>query len=108
VTLLAQTIALVFSIHDSVDSGPMVPDLLDMLTDLVKRIAMIFTDDYMVYSNVVRQAIYVIFIFFILPILVISTVFTYFNVIEKLEAKGLKMDFEKFGKRKRNQESSFD
>ena len=108
VTLLAQSIALVFSVHNSWTNEPMMPDLLDMLTDLVKRIAMIFTDDYMVYSNIVRQAVYILFIFLVFPLLVISTVFTYYNVIEKLEAKGLKMEFEKFGKRKRNQESSFD
>jgi len=108
VTILAQSIALVFSVHNDWNNQPMMTDLLDMLTGLVKRIAMIFTDDYMFYSNIVRQAVYLLFIFLVIPLLVISTAFTYFNVIEKLEARGLKLEFEKFGKRKRNQESSFD
>lgn len=108
VTLVSQVIALVFSIHNTWNNEPMMTDLLDMLANFVKRIAMIFTDDYMIYANVVRQVIYLLFVFLVMPLLIISTGFAYFNVVEKLEARGLKKEFEKFGKRKRNQESNFD
>lgn len=108
VAVVGQTIALVFSIHNTWNNQPMMTDLLDWLADFVKRIAMIFTDDYMVYSNIVRQFVYLLFVFFVMPLLIISTGFAYFNVVEKLEARGLKKEFEKFGKRKRNQESNFD
>ncbi len=108
VALISQTIASVFSIHNTWNNQPGMRDLLDLLVDFVKRIAMIFTDDYMLYANIVRQIVYLLFIFLIMPLLVISTGFAYLNVVEKLEARGLRKEFEKFGKRKRNQESKFD
>lgn len=106
--VLSQLIASVFSIHNDFTNKPIMRDLLDMLADFVKRIAMVFTDDYMFYANITRQIIYGLFILLILPLLVISTGFMYYNVIERLEAKGLRKEFEKFGKRKRNQESNID
>jgi hypothetical protein len=108
VVVLGQTIAFVFSNHAPFSDKPMMTDLLDMFSEFVGRIAMIFTDDYMLYSNLARQLVYIIFVFLAIPLLVITTAFNYFNVIEKQEAIGLKKEFEKFGKRKRNQESNFD
>ena len=108
VVIFSQTIASVFSVHNTYTNKPEMRDLLDILADFVGRVAMIFTDDYMLYSNIVRQFVYVLFILVVLPLLVISTAFGYYNVVEKMEAIGLKMEFEKFGKRKRNQETNVD
>lgn len=108
VAVVGQTIAFVFSIHSGWNNKPMMTDLLDMLSEFVSRIALVFTEDYMIYSNVTRQIVYIVFIILVIPLLVISTAFNYFNVVEKQEAIGLRKEFEKFGKRKRNQESSFD
>ena len=108
VVILGQTIAFVFSNHFGYGDKPMMTDLLDMLSEFVGRISLIFTDDYMLYSNITRQIIYLLFVFLAVPLLIISTAFNYFNVIEKQEAIGLRKEFEKFGKRKRNQESNFD
>lgn len=109
VTLIAQLIAFVFSIHVGyMDSKPLVRDLLDMLADFVKRVAMIYTEDYMVYANITRQVVYLLFVFMVLPILFIASVFGYFSVVEKMEAIGLRKEFQHFGKRKRNQETPSD
>lgn len=108
VVIFSQVIASVFSIHNTWNNKPEMRDLLDMLADLVGRIAMIFTDDYMLYANITRQVVYMSFMLVVLPLLIISTGFGYYNVVERLEAVGLRREFEKFGKRKRNQESKFD
>lgn len=109
VFLAAQPIAFIMSIHDAYTEAPMImPDLLDMVAGFVKRIAMIFTDDYMIYPNVFRQLIYALFVLGVIPILVIMMCFGYYNELEKNEAKGLKKSFEKFGKRSRNKETSAD
>jgi len=104
VILISQPIAFVFSIHNYFTEEPLVRDLLDMLADFVKRVAGIFTDDYMVWSNVCRQLVYLVFILGILPLVIITMSFGYFNAQEKTEATGLRKAFEKFGKRNRYNE----
>ncbi|NRA11819.1 MAG: stage II sporulation protein M [Crocinitomicaceae bacterium] len=108
VFMAAQPIALVLSVHDGFSDEPIMPDLLDMVAGFVKRIAMIYTDDYMIWSNVLRQIVYVIFIIMIIPILVLMMSFGYYNELEKNEAKGLRKSFEKFGKRSRSRETDAD
>jgi len=106
--IILQPIALVFSIHNSWTNEPEMRDLLDMLADFVKRIAMIYTDDYMVWANFFRQFVYIIFILGLLPLLIITMGFGYFSEREKTEVMGLRNQFEKFGKRSNTQESKVD
>lgn len=109
VALAAQPIAFVLSIHDFRGDGPMImSDLLDLVADFVKRVAMIYTDDYMIYPNILRQLVYILFVIMVIPLMVIMMSFGYYNELEKNEAKGLRKAFEKFGKRSRNQETIAD
>lgn len=105
--ILMQPIAFVFSIHDYSDK-PMIPDLLDFVTEFIKRVAQLYTDNYIIYANIFRQVIYVIFMFAILPILIYSTAFAFFSQMERNEAVGLRKAFEKFGKRSRTHEKEVD
>ena len=107
-TLIMQPVALVFSIHNTWSNEPGMPDLLDMLADFVKRIAMIYTDDYMMWANFTRQFVYIIFMLGLLPLMVITMGFGYFSEREKTEATGLREEFKKFGKRSNTKETSID
>ncbi len=106
--LLMQPIAFVFSIHEGWNNEPLIRDLLDMVTEFIKRIAQIFTDDYMIWANAFRQLIYVIFMLGILPLMIIMFSLGYYSELEKTEAKGLRKAFEKFGKRSRSRETDID
>ncbi len=106
--MVVQPIALIFSIQDSWTGEPMVRDLLDMLADFTKRVAQIYTDDYMIWSNALRQLFYVVFILAIIPMVVITMAFGFYSEREKTEAKGLRRQFEKFGKRSRSKETNAD
>lgn len=106
--LMLQPIAFIFSIHEGWNDEPMVRDLLDMMADFVKRIAQIFTDDYMIWANVFRQFVYIMFMLGILPLMIITMAFGHYSEVERTEAKGLKKAFEKFGKRSRSHEKDVD
>lgn len=107
--LFAQPIALVFSIHDgTLLNEPPQADLLDVLAEFVKNVSRNFTSDFMVPAMITRQIVYLVFIFAMLPFFVIMMGFIYFDIHEKNTAAGLRKEFEVFGKRKRNQETSID
>ncbi|MFT5861239.1 MAG: hypothetical protein ACI865_003361 [Flavobacteriaceae bacterium] len=106
--IIVQPIAFVFSNHIGWDGEPLMRDILDMVADFVKRIAQIYTDDYMFWGNVTRQIVYIIFMLFILPLLIITMAFGYYSELEKTEANGLKNAFKKFGKRSRIKETTVD
>ena len=108
VFIVMQPIAFVFSIHEGWNDQPMVRDLLDFAADFVKRIAQIFTDDYMIWANILRQIVYIIYIMGILPLVIITMAFGYFTELEKTEVRGLRKSFEKFGQRSRTQEKEVD
>jgi len=108
VVMAAQPIALFLSIHQGWTDEPILPDLLDVVANFVKRVAMIFTDDYMIWPNILRQIVYLFYVIMIIPLLVIMMSFGYFNELEKNEAKGLRKAFEKFGKRSRTKETEAD
>ena len=108
VFMIAQPIALVWSIHWEPTGEPAMRDLLDVVADFIKRIAMIYTDDYIIWPNIFRQFVYVMFILMIIPLLVIMMSLAYYNELEKNEVKGLRKSLEKFGKRSRSQESDLD
>lgn len=109
IALVAQPIAFVFSIHNGYNNEPIVArDLLDMLADFTKRIAQNFTEFPVVWSNILRQMVYLLFFFFTLPLLIVPTAFSYFSELEKTEVPGLRKQFEKFGKRNRFQETDVD
>lgn len=106
--IIMQPIAFVFSIHDGWTNEPIVSDLLDMVANFTKRVAQLFTDDYMFWANALRQLIYIIFLLGIVPMVVITMAFAYFSEREKTQAIGLRKQFEKFGKRSRIQETKAD
>ena len=108
VFLAAQPIAFLFSNHLFGSTGPLMPDLLDVVTRFIKRIGMVYTDDYIFYANIFRQFVYLFYVLFTLCIIAIMMAFAYFNQVERNEAAGLKEDFKKFGKRNRNKETSVD
>lgn len=106
--VIMQPIAFYFSIHETWTDEPMMRDLLDMTADFVKRVARIFNSDALVWSNLLRQIVYVIFLLGIIPFFIIAMTFGYFTEREKSEALGLKKAFEKFGKRSNSQETNVD
>ncbi len=108
--MIMQPIALVFSIHETWTNEPMVRDILDMTADFIKRVAQAIdpNSDYMVWSNVFRQIVYIIFMMGILPLVIITMAFGFYSEREKTEAYGLRKEFEKFGKRSRIKETSVD
>jgi len=108
VFLAAQPIAFFFSNHMFGSTEPLIPDLLDFANRLIKRIAMVYTDDYIFYANVFRQLVYLFYVLVVLCILAVMMSFAYFNEVERNEAAGLKEAFKKFGKRNRNKEKSVD
>jgi len=108
IVLIAQPIAFVFSIHNGYSNEPLVPDVLDMLVGLVKRVSREFTDDYIVIGNIVRQVFYLLYFIGILPLIAITAGFCYYSELDKAEASSLKMNFKKFGKRNRFQEKPVD
>ena len=106
--LIVQPIAFFFSIHFSYGSEPEIRDFLDMLVDFVERIAMLSTDDYMVYGNIARQVVYLIVILFLIPLVFFTMALGFFSERERAEATGLRKQFEFFGKRSRTQETEAD
>jgi uncharacterized membrane protein SpoIIM required for sporulation len=108
VFMAVQPIAFFMSFHQGITNEPVMPDLLDVAANFVKRVAMIYTDDYMIWPNIFRQFIYIFAIFMIIPLLVITMAFGYYNELEKNEAKGLNKVFERFGKRSRSKETDAD
>jgi uncharacterized membrane protein len=109
VMLLAQPIAFVFSIHEPFNDKPMVRDLLDMIVDFIKRIALIYTeDDYMYWGNIARQIVYLLFVLLVLPFIAITMSVLYYSEKEKRDVVSLKEAYKKFGKRSRLQETSAD
>ena len=109
VMLLAQPIAFVFSIHEPFNDKPMVRDLLDLVVDFIKRIALIYTeDDYMYWGNIARQIVYLLFVLLVLPFIAITMSVLYYSEKEKRDVVSLKEAYKKFGKRSRLQETSAD
>lgn len=106
--LAVQPFAFIFSIHEPFNDKPLVRDLLDQLADLTKRVALIYTEDYMFWSNVVRQVVYVLLLILIFPYIAITMAMIYFSHKEKTSAVSLKESFKRFGKRSRLQENSSD
>lgn len=106
--IIAQPIAFFLSIHEGWNDQPLIRDLLDIAADFVKRIAQIYTEDYMFWANVLRQIVYVAFMFGIIPLVVITTAFGYFSERERTEATGLHEAMEKFGRRSRTNETDVD
>lgn len=107
--LLAQPIAFVGSIHDDYFMRePLIPDLLDMLTDFVRNVCDTFGWPKWFISNYTRQLVYLLFLLGVLPLWIISMHFLAYNEYEKDTAAGLKREFQKFGKRSRVKEHEVD
>ncbi len=109
IMLFAQVIAGFYSYEDNYFlREPMYPDFLDMLSQFVSYIARNYTDNFMVPANIVREVVYVLFIFFTMPLFIMMLGFQYFTVREQETSFGLRKEFEKFGKRKKHQETKID
>lgn len=109
ITFIAmQPIAFVFSINEGWNDEPLVRDLLDLITGFVKRVAQIYTNDFIFPANIVRQLFYLAYMFFLLPLLVVITGLGFYTVREVEEATGLRKAFESFGKRSRVKETDAD
>ena len=107
--LFAQLIAGVYSYQDNYwVREPAMPDLLDMLSSFVSYISRHYTENHIVPGNITREIVYILFILFTMPLFVIMLGFNFYTVREQETAYGLKKEFEKFGKRKRNQETKID
>ena len=108
VFLIMQPFATVMSIHLYRDEPAIMSDLVDLVAEFIKRVAQIYTDDYIFPANVFRQVIYLGLLFVIFPLIVITMAFSYYSEEEKSEAKGLRKSFEKFGRRSRVRETDVD
>lgn len=106
--VLTQPIALVLSIHEGYNNEPMMRDLLDISCDFIKRVGQDYSEDYMLYSNILRQFVYLVYLFIVVPFVFIVMSLSYFTQREKNELTGLKLAFKKFGKRSRTQETNID
>lgn len=106
--IIAQPIAFVLSNHQEYSDEPLIRDFLDMGADFVKRVAIIYTSDYMIWSNVFRQVFYLIFMLGVLPLLILTTLFGYYSEREENEVIGLRNQFKKFGKRSNVKETPVD
>ena len=106
VAIFVQPIALVFSVvYSNIYTEPPVPDLLDMLSDFVAKISDTYGSNGVFWSNIVRQIVYLATVLVVLPIYSILSTFLYFSTIEQKEARFLKEQFTKFGKRDRFKET---
>lgn len=107
--IFAQPIACVLSYQEvRFMRDPMLPDFLDLFADFVKNVSRYYTSNFMVPANIARQLVYLTFLIFVLPLFIMIMGFQFYSIQEKYEATGLKEQFEKFGKRKRYQETNLD
>lgn len=83
-------------------------DLLDWFIDFLLPIFAEFTADPIVWTNVIRQLVYVSFIVVILPLFFIVFALLFYSVKEENEAIGLKAAFQQFGQRSRIKETNAD
>ncbi|MGV3631963.1 MAG: stage II sporulation protein M [Bacteroidota bacterium] len=108
-TLFAQPIAFVGSIHDgTLLQDPPLPDLLDLACDFIRNICYKLDWDAWYISNVFRQLVYLSFLFFVLPLWIVAIHFIAYNEHEKETASGLRRAFALFGKRSRVKENEAD
>jgi uncharacterized membrane protein SpoIIM required for sporulation len=105
ISIIAQPFAFVFSIHEPFNDKPMVRDLLDMIADFTKRIALIYTDEHLFWSNIVRQIVYLLFVLLILPFIAVTMSMVFYSEKEIRDVVSLKEAYKKFGKRSRLQET---
>lgn len=113
--LFMQPIAFVGSIHGSNTpenifniTEPPVRDLLDILADFTKRVAVQLEVNPLYWSNFMRQLVYLLFALFILPLIFILPSFLSYSAHEKWNALGLRKKLETFGKKQRTKETELD
>jgi uncharacterized membrane protein SpoIIM required for sporulation len=106
--IVVQPFAFVFSIHEPFNDKPMVRDLLDMIADMTKRIALIYTDQQMFWANIVRQIVYVFIGLMVIPFFATTMAMIFYSEKEVRDVVSLKESYKKFGKRSRTQETSRD
>lgn len=104
---LAQPFAFVVSFHDF-RGQPYIGDILDWFTGFLQGILADNTVYHTEIINFVRQFVYIAFFLMVIPLFFISAGFIFYSAREVIDAKGLQIDFQKFGKRSKTQETSFD
>jgi uncharacterized membrane protein SpoIIM required for sporulation len=103
--ILMQPIAGVFSV--SFGSGEVfMPDLLDVIADHAKNIALGIGWNPEVVAGIVRKCTYLIVLMFLLPYLSLLCFLHYYTIIEKKELISLKRALVHFGNRKKAFEST--
>lgn len=107
VFFIAQPFAFVFSFND-VGGQPIMPDLLDWLSGFLLPVFSEFTQDPVVWVNVIRQVVYILFLVFLLPLFFISFGLLFYSAKEEKEAIGIAREVEQFGKRSKTIETSSD
>jgi hypothetical protein len=107
VFFLAQPFAFVVSFHDYMGQ-PYIGDILDWFTGFLQGVLADNTIYHTEIINFVRQFVYLAFFVMVIPLFFISAGFIFYSAREVIDAKGLKFDFQKFGKRSKTQETNFD
>jgi hypothetical protein len=106
--LIAQPFGLIFSIQEKYQSQPLINDLLDMLSKFIERIVNSLDGNGLFWANVTRQIFYILFTLILFVFLAITMSYAFYSLKEKQDAISLRLKFESFGKRKRNQETIYD
>lgn len=107
VFFFAQPFAFVLSIQEG-SGEPVMNDLLDWFCDFLQPILLEYTVYHTEIVNLFRQAIYLSFFLLILPLFFIVAGFIFYTAREEVNATGLYLAFEKFGKRSKTQETKAD
>lgn len=104
---IAQLFAFVFSYND-IGGQPYMNDLLDWLSDFLLPIFSEFTQDPIVWINVVRQIVYVLFLLLLMPLFFMAFGLLFYSAKEEVEAIGITNELQQFGKRSKTIETRSD
>jgi hypothetical protein len=106
VAVFIQPIAFVGSIVENENRGPSIfPDVLDLIAGFVEKITASYALNGAFWANIVRQTVYILALLLFLPLYSILSYFLFSNVQEVKTARGLTLEFDKFGKRNRFKET---
>lgn len=107
VFFFAQPFGFVMSIQEGSGEPPM-NDVLDWFCNFLQPILSEYTSYHTEIVNLFRQVIYLGFILLVLPLFFIVSGFIFYTAREEVNATGLYLAFEKFGKRSKTQETKVD
>jgi hypothetical protein len=94
------------SFVENENRGPSIfPDVLDLIAGFVEKITASYALNGAFWANIVRQTVYILALLLFLPLYSILSYFLFSNVQEVKTARGLTLEFDKFGKRNRFKET---